>query len=94
MKALFWTPPAEADLYAIDDYWWPIDPETADRIAGRIEEAAHFLRSLPQGGSLIEQGDIRKWRASSTPYLLIYRVRGETVEILRIHHDRQDWRAP
>lgn len=92
MKSLLWTPPAEADLATIDDYWWPRDPVIADRLVERIKSAAEFLRSIPDGGALIEPSGTRKWRAGQTPYILIYRTRNETVEILRIHHDRQDWR--
>jgi toxin ParE1/3/4 len=92
MKSLVWTPSAEADLQAIDDHWRPLEPAMADHILDSIRAAAQFLRGVPQGGSLIEQGDVRKWPAGSTSYLLIYRIRAETVEILRIHRDRQDGR--
>ena len=93
MKPILWTPPAEADLAAIDDYWWVIDEEIADRMVGDIRSAAEFLRSVPEGGALVEQRDARKWRAGNTSYVLVYRLRDAAVEILRVHHDRQDWRA-
>ncbi|HET8613545.1 MAG TPA: type II toxin-antitoxin system RelE/ParE family toxin [Sphingomonas sp.] len=92
MKRLLWTAPAEADLASIDDYWWPRDRDVADRLIERIRTAAERLRSIPEGGAPLDQGRTRKWRAGRTPYVLIYRLRGATVEILRIHHDRQNWR--
>lgn len=92
MRSILWTPLAEADLTEIDDYWWTVDPDIADRIAERIRSAAEFLRSVPQGGSLIEDSDARKWRAGNSPYILIYRLRDAAVEILRVYHDRQDRR--
>ena len=92
MRQALWTPPAEADLAAIDDYGWAIDEEIADRTLGHIRLAAEFLRTVPKGGALIEQGEARKWRAANTAHVLVYRLRDETVEILRVHHDRQDGR--
>jgi plasmid stabilization system protein ParE len=93
MKSILWTPLAEADLTEIDDYWLSVDPDIADRIAERIRSAAEFLRSVPQGGSLIEDSDARRWRAGNSPYVLIYRPHEDTVEILRVYHDRRDRRA-
>lgn len=94
MRPLRWTPPAEADLAAIDAYWWSIDGNMADVILERIRSAGDFLRSVPQGGTPIDRTAARKWRAAHTPYLLIYRLRDDAIEILRVHHARQDWLQP
>ena len=92
MKSLLWSAPAEADLAAIDDYWWPRDRDVADMLIARIRQATERLRDLPEGGEVIDHGGTRKWRASRTPYVLIYRVRSNTLDILRVHHERRDWR--
>jgi plasmid stabilization system protein ParE len=92
MKALLWSIPAEADLAGIDDYWFGLDRDQADRLLDRIEQAAERLRFLPEGGPIIGNDTTRKWRVAGAPYILLYRVRSDAIEILRVHHARQDWR--
>ncbi|WP_010215170.1 type II toxin-antitoxin system RelE/ParE family toxin [Sphingomonas sp. PAMC 26621] len=35
--------------------------------------------------------DARKWRISASPYILIYRVLDNRIQILRIRHGRENW---
>lgn len=34
----------------------------------------------------------REWPVTRAPYLIVYRISGELVEILRVWHTSQDWR--
>jgi toxin ParE1/3/4 len=35
----------------------------------------------------------REWVVSDTPYLIVYRVKNEAVEILRVWHGRRNWQG-
>lgn len=92
MIGFVWESPAEADLAAIDDYWWPLDLEIAVQLTDRIQAAAALLQSVPAGGATIDADGARKWRIAHAPYQLLCRTRANAVQIMRIHRDRQDWR--
>lgn len=44
-------------------------------------------------GSPARIRDARMWSVPRTPYLIVYRVREETVEIVRLWHGRRNWLA-
>lgn len=92
MMRIVWTPPAIGDLEAIDDYWAGYSAESAEEVASQIEAAAAFLADLPKAGSSLESGQARKWRVRATPYLLVYRIIGDSIELLRVYHERMNWR--
>ena len=84
-----WTEPALAELEAIYDYLWPINPAAAQRVAEDILLAADSLSLFPYRG--------RRGRLANTrelvmvrPYLIIYRIVGDEVLILRIWHSAHD----
>lgn len=91
MKKVAWTILAEHDLEAIDDYWIEHSEAKADLVLARIRAAADFLAAMPGAGPVIETGPARKWRVQSTNYILIYRIRADVIQILRVHHGREDW---
>lgn len=93
LRRVEWTPLARDDLAAIDAYYWPIDPELAERLIQEIDNAARFLTGAPRAGPMIEALDAHKWRVRATRYLLIYRIRSDAIEILRVFHASQDWQA-
>ncbi|MDO7841684.1 type II toxin-antitoxin system RelE/ParE family toxin [Sphingomonas immobilis] len=92
MSQIFWSDLAIADLQDIDDYWSQHSLDVAERMADRIEHAAAFLVTAPRAGPAIPDSEARKWGVASTPYLLVYRLKEPAIEILRIHHGRQNWR--
>lgn len=93
MRSLDWTSRARNDLAAIDDYWCEHAPDRADEILGRIENAAEFLLRAPHAGPILEEVPGRKWRVSSTRYLLIYRITKDAIQILRVQHESEDWQV-
>lgn len=88
-----WTGTASVDLEAIDDHLMAVDPALANATIDRIEAAGAFLRQTPGAGRIILSGGIRKWTVRNTPYLLLYRIVPNRIEILRVRHDREDWQA-
>ena len=93
MIPVHWTPLARADLEAIDSFYAAEDPEFADRVGRTAIAAARFLSEWPGSGSLVSDGGIRKWPVKATPYILVYRVLKASIQILRVRHNREDWRG-
>lgn len=91
MKSIRWTSLARDDLVAIDTYWWTNNSMRADEILARIKASAEFLQSLPNAGPPLDDYPARKWSVRQTPYLLIYRIVGDEIEILRVHHGNENW---
>lgn len=93
MRRVVWSEPARNDLIRIerwlDDNW--ASPNTL-RTLKAIRERCDFLPKFPQGGGLLTD-ELRKLRVLSTPYLLLYRVTPDTITVVRIVHEREDWQS-
>jgi addiction module RelE/StbE family toxin len=86
-----WTSPAEDEL---DEVWSFIavdNIDAADRTVERLRLAAATLGEHPGIGRLGRMADTRELVVPSLPYLLIYRVVGQTVFILRVYHGARRW---
>lgn len=91
MPVLVWTQPAVEDVDGIDRWLTAnVRGEIAIDMLSAIRLRAHFLESFPHGGRPIGEG-IRVLRVIGTPYLILYRIEGEGVQVLRIRHEREDW---
>lgn len=93
MFNLKWTGPARSDLRAINDWLErEASPAFAARTLATIRYRAKFLEDFPRGGRPHRDG-LRILRVFDTPYLIRYRLvtDREEVQILRIHHEREDW---
>lgn len=87
-----WTEPAAEDLTAICDYISEHgSATTARRVALSIHEHMAGLSKFPERGRSGRKPGTRELILSGLPYLAIYRVRGDAVEILRILHHAQNW---
>lgn len=94
MSSLLWSVEARADLRRID-HWLTVNAsgEIATRMLAAIGERSTLLMEFPLAGPIEEDND-RSLRVTGTPYILLYRPRKAGIEILRILHNRQDWRPP
>lgn len=90
---VIWAPSARRDLERIDDFLLERDPDFARKSARAAVAAGQFLSENPRAGSPVARTR-RKWLVRGAPYLLIYRVTEGTVEILRVRHERENWRSP
>lgn len=87
-----WTDTATRDLTRVCDYTRrQYGPEQARQLALRIYEAAGSLSQYPQLGRLGRKADTREFVFSGLPFLAIYRVHKNVVEIVRILHGAQKW---
>lgn len=93
MRVVRWTRSAVADLRSIDQ-WLETEatPEIALATLLAIRERAQFLADFPHGGRPSADGT-RILRVFRTPYLLRYRLGDANAEVLRVHHEREDWLA-
>lgn len=88
---LAWSPAAITDLRALREYIRQRDPRAAARVARRILATARHLRKLPAAGRAGRVPATREAVVVGTPFLMPYRVRAGTIEILRVLHGAQRW---
>jgi toxin ParE1/3/4 len=79
-----WTRPALASLETIRTYIKDFSPLAAQRMALRLIAAGMSLAENPRRGRAIGGG--RRELVAVPPYLIRYRIRGDTIEILAIRH--------
>jgi toxin ParE1/3/4 len=84
-----WTHPALADLIEAQAYIARENPTAARAIALRVWDAAQQLGEHPEIGRDGYVPETREWVVSQTPYLLVYRLKDDTVEILRVWHGKR-----
>jgi toxin ParE1/3/4 len=58
----------------------------------RIATSVDRLATQPASGRTGRVPGTRELVVSGTPYVVPYRVRGETVQILRVFHGSRKWR--
>jgi plasmid stabilization system protein ParE len=81
------TASAIADLANIRVYIGKFNPAAAGMLAARLITAGRSLADFPDQGRPIGRGR-REWPVVA-PYVIRYRISGETIFILRIRHGRQ-----
>lgn len=86
-----WTRPAIRDLQSLRAYIARDKPSAAARQVSIIIAAVAGLELFPDSGRLGRRNGTRELVIGKTPYLAVYRKRGEKLEILRILHGRQSW---
>lgn len=82
---------AIADLLALRRYIAEDSPQSAARVASPIREAVQKLRRFPNMGHTGRWPGTRELVIVKTPYVVPYRVRGDTIEILRVLHSAMRW---
>ena len=88
---LRWTRPALADLINAHDYIARVNPTAAQSIAQKVWDAANFLCDHPGVGRPGHVEGTREWVVGGTPYLIVYRVKDDEMQILRVWHGRRNW---
>lgn len=86
-----WTSPAEDELDEIWSFIAVDNIDAADRTVERLRLAAATLAEHSAIGRPGRMGNTRELVVPSLPYLLIYRVTGQTIFILRVYHGARRW---
>ena len=88
---VFWTWPARADLENIVRYIAIENVDAAFEIEDDVRAATSRLADMPRMGRLGRAAETRELVVVHTPYVVIYRIQSDQVEILRVMHGAQNW---
>jgi toxin ParE1/3/4 len=86
-----WLRKAIANLEAEAEHIARDSPAAAVRVVARITEAVDKLRRYPYLGRAGRVPGTRELETPGTSYIVPYRVRDDSVEILRIFHTSRRW---
>ena len=86
-----WTQAALTDIAAAGDWIATDNPDAAERMAGRVGEAVEVLIDFPASGRPGRLRDTREIVVSGTPFIVIYQVRSDVLQILRLLHHARRW---
>ena len=89
---VLWSPSSKRDVAGIFDYIHEHNPQAARAVAEAIRQSCHALRQFPNRGRPGVSGT-RELVITSFPYIVIYRVRHDAVEIARVFHAAQNFAA-
>ena len=82
-------PEVEDDLIEVTDYYKAIDTDLADRFVKESESAVAFVEQYPSAGHVLHT-KYRRVTLARFPYLVCYRLKGDTIRVLAVVHDRRD----
>jgi toxin ParE1/3/4 len=86
-----WLRIALANLDAEAEYIARDEPAAAARVVTTINRAVQNLRRFPAMGRPGRVIGTRELVVPGTPYIIPYRVRGNSVEVLRVFHAARRW---
>lgn len=86
-----WARPAVRDLREAGAFVALDNPGAAARMANRVREAVEWLPDQPNIGRPGRVPGTRELVVSGTPFLIVYRVRGAAVQVLRLLHHARKW---
>jgi toxin ParE1/3/4 len=87
---LRWTTPAADDLYNIVRHIQQDNPVAAADVALTLYDGCDSLRKFPYLGRKGRIAGQRELVFSGLPYIVVYRIKDQVVELLRIYHGAQD----
>lgn len=86
-----WTAPAARDLEAIGDYIARRNPGAARRTVRRILARVRSLATHPYLGRPGRIANTRELVITSTPFIAVYRVADDRLQILAVFHGARIW---
>jgi toxin ParE1/3/4 len=87
-----WSVPAAEDLERICQRIERDNPEAGTRVARTIYDGCAQLRDFPYLGRVSRRmSGRRELTFPPLPYIAVYQVKQDIVEISRIYHAAQDW---
>jgi toxin ParE1/3/4 len=85
-----WTPAAARDLQHVSDYLKVHHPHYRQPTLRKLYSAIQSLKQWPHRGRTGREDGTRELLFPPLPYVAVYRVKEQTIEVLRIHHGVQD----
>jgi addiction module RelE/StbE family toxin len=86
-----WSPEAAADFAGIVDYIQQQNPSAADRVCHSTYDSVNSLESFPNRGRPGRIDGTRELVLAPLPFIVVYRVTIDAVEIARVLHGSQRW---
>ena len=86
-----WSPEAADDLERIVIRVRQDNPRGARQLADTIYQRCADLRLFPNRGRRGRVAGTRELVLAPLPFIVVYRVKAEAVEIVRIYHGAQNW---
>ena len=86
---LRWSPRAVRDLQDIRLYLSEHDPNAAQKVVKTIRHTVQLLLEYPQLGVQTRVEGVYEKQVPNLPFLIPYRLRDETIEILAVFDTRQ-----
>ncbi len=93
MIRIEWTESASFDLEEIADDLDFFRAGLADQIIARVHRATLPLADHPKLGPVVGRRGYRKWNVRNTPFLILYRIGGDTLFVTRVVHGSSDWHS-
>ena len=85
-----WTPAAAADLEHINEYLKEHHPRYREPTMRKLYETIRTLKDAPHRGKPGREEGTREIFFPPMPYVAVYRVREQSIEVLRIYHTAQN----
>jgi len=86
-----WSVQASRDADEIWNFIAADSPDAADRIIARFHATLLTLSEQPKLGRRGRTGKTREFVVAGTPYLLIYEVTQDAIEVRRVIHGARNW---
>ncbi len=88
---VLWSAASLRHLHEIAEYLQGENYGAATTMRRRILEAKQLIGQMPFSGRIGRVDGTREAVVPRTPYIIVYRVSDQTVEILGIWHGAQEW---
>ena len=88
---LRWTRQAFADVQAAHDFIAEDNPDAAEAVKAKIEQAVEVLRKFPEVGRHGRVPGTRELVIMGTSYLVAYAVDKNEVHVLAVLHGNRKW---
>jgi plasmid stabilization system protein ParE len=85
-----WTPAAASDLQHISDCLKDHHPQYRELTMRKMYAAIQSLKEWPHRGRVGREEGTRELLFPPLPYIAVYRVKEQSIEVLRIYHGVQD----
>jgi toxin ParE1/3/4 len=86
-----WSPEAAEDLTHIFHYIRDQNPSAALRVVRTVRERINTLKMFPRLGRPGRLEGTRELPLPPLPFIVVYRIKEELVEIARVIHGAQRW---
>lgn len=81
---------ARSDIHQAVDYIRKDNPSAANNLIMAVQKSLRLIEKNPNIGRLYPEDGTREWSVPKWPYVIPYRINGDTVEVLRLWHTKRD----